>query len=68
MLSIQPGQCGTCTHFGGESSNESKLVQIRTSRTAEPDTVEPCGHPENAPRQLRVSPVSTCAGYAPAGT
>ena len=66
MLTIQDGQCGTCAHFGADHSNDQKLVQIRIGRQAEPDVVEPCGHPENAPRALKVSPVSTCAGFTPA--
>ncbi len=63
MLTIQNGQCGTCAHFGADHADAEKLVQIRITHRAEPDLVEPCGHPENAPRNLRVSPVSTCAGY-----
>lgn len=65
MLKIQDGQCGTCAHFGA-GDDAPKLVQIRVSGQAEPDVVEPCGHPDNAPRELKVSPVSTCAGFTPA--
>ncbi len=65
MISIQDGQCGTCDHFGAEHSDAPQLVQIRISGQAEPDHVEPCGHPENAPLGLKVSPVSTCSGYTP---
>ena len=66
MLTIQNGQCGTCAHFGADDADSEKLVQIRITHKAEPDLVEPCGHPDNAPRDLKVSPVSTCAGYQPA--
>jgi len=66
MISIQDGQCGTCGHFGADHSDAPKLVQIRISHQAEPDLVEPCGHPDNAERNLKVSPVSTCSGYTPA--
>ena len=66
MLSIHDGQCGTCAHFGADHSNEEKLVQIRISLQAEPDVVEPCGHPANASQELLVSPVSTCSGFTPA--
>lgn len=65
MIKIEDGQCGTCEHFGAEHADEPQLVQIRISHEAEPDRVEPCGHPENAPLHLKVSPVSTCSGYAP---
>lgn len=66
MIKIQDGQCGTCAHFGGDHADSEKLVQIRISHQAEPDVVEPCGLPENAQRDLQVSPVSTCAGFTPA--
>lgn len=66
MLRISDGQCGTCAHFGGDHSGETRLVQIRVNREAEPDVIEPCGHPENTPRSLKVSPVGTCAGYTAA--
>ncbi len=65
MLTIQDGQCGTCAHFGADHAGDEVLVQIRISHQAEPDLVEPCGHPDNAPRNLQVSPVSTCAGFTP---
>lgn len=66
MLTIQNGQCGTCAHFGAEHADAETLVQIRITHQAQPDHVEPCGHPDNAPRNLKVSPVSTCAGFKPA--
>jgi len=66
MLSIQDGQCGKCAHFGEDHPNDEKLVQIRISGQAEPDVVEPCGHPEHAHLSLQVSPVSGCEGFTPA--
>lgn len=66
MISITDGQCGTCAHFGADHSDEPALVQIRVSREAAPDVIEPCGLPENASRDLKVSPVGTCAGYTSA--
>jgi hypothetical protein len=66
MVNVHDGQCGTCAHFGGEQADQPRLVQIRITHQAEPDFVEPCGHPDNAPRHLKVSPISTCAGFTPA--
>lgn len=66
MLSIHDGQCGKCAHFGGDHANDSKLVQIRISGQAPGDVVEPCGHPDNAPLALKVTPISQCAGFTPA--
>lgn len=67
MLKITDGQCGMCTHFGeGDKSAEQKLVQIRISGQAPADLVEPCGLPENRKVNLKVTPVSGCAGFEPA--
>jgi hypothetical protein len=67
MLSIQDGQCGVCIHFGeDEADDQPKLVQIRTTKEAPEDVVEPCGHPENRQLDLKVTPVSSCAGFEPA--
>lgn len=65
MVQINDGQCGTCAHFGSEHAGDQQLVQIRVSHQAEPERVEPCGHPDHAPLNLRVSPVGACAGYQP---
>lgn len=66
MLNIHDGQCGTCAYFGADHANEPKLVQIRISHQADPEVVEPCGHPENLQHHLQVSPVSGCSEYKPA--
>ncbi len=66
MIQVNDGQCGKCAHFGGERSDDPKLVQIRISGQASDEVVETCGHPENEPRSLRVSANSGCAGYTPA--
>ena len=66
MLTITDGQCGKCAHFGNGAADEQKLVQIRISGQAEPDIVEPCGHPDNAPLDLKVTPISGCQGFTPA--
>ena len=69
MLSIEEGQCGVCVHFGEDNDlDEPQLVQIRTSRSAPEDLVEPCGHPDNRDIDLKVTPVSSCAGFEPAET
>jgi len=66
MLKIHDGQCGTCAYFGADHSDIPKLVRVRVSHQAEPDLVEPCGHPENRQHDLKVSPVGACAEFKPA--
>jgi hypothetical protein len=67
MLTIHDGQCGICIHFGEtKQDDQPKLVQIRTSRQAPVDLVEPCGHPKNRNVELKVSPISSCEGFEPA--
>ena len=64
MLSIAEGQCGMCAHFGeNQPQDQPKLVQIRISGQAPEDMVEPCGLPENAAKNLKVTPVSGCSGF-----
>lgn len=66
MLSISDGQCGKCAHFGEQHPDDQRLVQIRISGQADEDMIEPCGHPDNVKLDLRVTPISGCAGYTPA--
>ena len=66
MLNISDGQCGKCAHFGTGNDDEPRLVQIRISGQAEPDVIEPCSHPENEAKGLKVSPISGCGGFTPA--
>lgn len=66
MLNVQDGQCGLCAHFGEDHPTEPKLVQIRTSHTADEKVVEECGHPKHALLHLMVTPTSSCAGFEPA--
>lgn len=67
MLQVHEGQCGLCTHFGEiEHRDEPKLVQIRTSKMAPETLIEECGHPKHADLNLLVTPISGCAGFAPA--
>ncbi|MEM7229087.1 MAG: hypothetical protein AAF432_09770 [Planctomycetota bacterium] len=66
MVTIRDGQCGVCAHFGENNDDQQQLVQIRISHQAEPELVQACGHPDNMPRDLRVSVLSTCAGFEPA--
>ena len=65
MLKLTDGQCGLCAHFGDDDQSQ-QLVQIRIKGEAPADLVESCGHPENEPRNLKVTPVSGCAGFTPA--
>jgi len=67
MQMVHDGQCGLCLHFGEHQvQDQPKLVQIRTSKQAPENLVEECGHPQHAPLHLMVTPVSGCAGFAPA--
>ena len=66
MLKIQDGQCGMCAHFGDDEAPDETLVQIRISGQAQEDLVEPCGHPQHADMNLKVTPISGCAGFTPA--
>ena len=64
MLQVHDGQCGLCVHFGeNEPSEEPKLIQIRLKHEAPDDLVESCGLPSNAALNLKVTPISGCAGY-----
>lgn len=66
MTKLSDGQCGMCAHFGAGSGDEPKLVQLRIAGEAPEDLVEPCGHPDNTPLNLKVTPISGCAAYTPA--
>ena len=66
MVSINDGQCGKCAHFGEDHPEDQKLVQIRVSGQAEEGFVDSCGHPEHSDLNLKVTPISSCAGFTPA--
>ena len=67
MLQVHEGQCGLCVHFGEPGhQQDQQLIQIRTSKQAPETLVEECGHPNNAPLHLVVTPVSGCDGFEPA--
>jgi hypothetical protein len=65
MLHVQEGQCGLCTHFGEIHASERILTQIRSSKEADEDFVDDCGHPRLASLHLRVTAVSGCDGFEP---
>jgi hypothetical protein len=63
QVHVQDGQCGLCTHFGEDHPNDQRLIQIRAKHEA-PDTfVDRCGHPSHAALDLKVTPISGCAGF-----
>jgi hypothetical protein len=66
MLQVHNGQCGLCAHFGEDHAADQKLVQIRQTKQADEATLEACGHPKHAPLSLKVTAVSSCAGFEPA--
>lgn len=65
MQQVEMGQCGLCSHFG-ENSNEPQIFQIRTKHEAPENFVSDCGHPQHATLDLKVTPISGCAGFEPA--
>ena len=65
MLQVQNGQCGLCTHFV-EQDPGPQLIQIRLKHEAPVDLVEECGHPTHESLNLKVTPISGCAGFEPA--
>ena len=66
MVAIQPGQCGLCTHYGEHEPADRQLIQIRLKPEAPESIDEECGYPRHAPRHLKVTPISGCAGFEPA--
>ena len=67
MKELHEGQCGLCAHFGEHHNNEQRLVSIRINREAPEDLVDDCGHPRHAALNLKVTPISGCDGFEPAG-
>jgi hypothetical protein len=67
MKAVQTGQCGLCAHFGEAHPSVPELNQIRTTQQAPEDLVDDCGHPQHAALDLKVTPISGCAGFEPAG-
>lgn len=65
MSKLTNGQCGLCAHFG-EKSNSPQIVQIRINGEGPEDLVAECGHPKHAALDLKVTPISGCAGFEPA--
>ncbi|MCO5177334.1 MAG: hypothetical protein M9890_10235 [Thermomicrobiales bacterium] len=63
MQQIHTGQCGLCTHFGENKPNDVQIIQIRTKHEAPETFVSACGHPKHAALDLRVTPISSCAGF-----
>ncbi|GJG89232.1 hypothetical protein tb265_44130 [Gemmatimonadetes bacterium T265] len=66
MQQVQGGQCGPCAHFGANHPGDHHLANIRREHAAPEPLVEDCGHPRHAGLNLRITPISGCAGYEPA--
>lgn len=68
MIQVHDGQCGLCAHFGEHHPTHptDQLIQIRLKHEAPEDFIEECGHPQHEPLHLIVTPISGCAGFAPA--
>ena len=67
MLSVHNGQCGLCGHFGEHHAKTQVLVSVMKTKQADPDVLDDCGHPKHAALHLKVSPISGCDGFVPAG-
>jgi hypothetical protein len=68
MIAVHDGQCGVCTHFGEHNQADKQvLTQILTTKQAPESLVEGCGLPKNETLHLRVTAVSGCDGFQPAG-
>lgn len=67
MQTVSDGQCGLCAHYGEHHGQAAELLQIRTRQQAPESYVDECGHPRHAPLHLKVTAVSGCDGFTPAG-
>jgi hypothetical protein len=65
MQHVELGQCGLCSHFG-ENTQDQQIFQIRQRHEAPEDYLSDCGHPQHASLDLKVTPISGCAGFEPA--
>ena len=68
MQTVHDGQCGLCTHFGEHHAKSDVLVSILSSKQANPDLTDECGHPKLAVLHLQVTPISGCDGFAAAAS
>lgn len=66
MESVHDGQCGLCTHFGEHHAKTNVLVTILSSKKADVQLLDECGHPNLAALHLKVTPISGCDGFQPA--
>ena len=66
MLTLHPGNCGLCAHFGQSHPDDQKLVQMRINGKAPEGLVDECGHPTHAGTHLKVAPNSGCDAFTPA--
>ena len=66
MLQVHDGQCGLCLHFGEHHAAKADLIQIRSKRSASEQMIDECAHPKHASLHLKVTPISSCDGFAPA--
>lgn len=66
MESLQSGQCGLCSHFGEQHPRTDALVSILSTKSADLNVLDDCGHPKHASLHLKVTPISGCDGFLPA--
>lgn len=63
MHEVHDGQCGLCAHFGEPHGGNSNLVSITSSKQADVEMIDECGHPKHASLHLKVTPISGCDGF-----
>lgn len=66
MQAVHSGQCGLCNHFGEHHAKSQVLVTILSSKKADAELLDECGHPKHAGLHLKVSPISGCDGFVSA--
>lgn len=66
MYPVHDGQCALCKYFGNSHADEQQLKQMRQQHQAPAALIEDCEHPRLAPLNLKVTPISGCAGFEPA--
>lgn len=67
MQAVHEGQCGLCSFFKDHSGQHQQVIEdIQRSQRAPEDLIEDCDHPQHKSLQLKVTPISGCAGFKPA--
>ncbi len=68
MQAVHDGQCGLCSHFGEHHAQQNVLVSILSTKKADAELLDECGHPKHAALHLKVTPISGFDGFVPAAS